>query len=115
MKKIFLSIFFTVITVSVVSNTAFADSIILPNETLTGKITYILSGLIEINTPCGSKSVTVNDPEKASNDIVITKNSKDNKINGNIYYLDRTTLEISTISGILRIDRSKVKDIILFK
>jgi len=114
MKKIFSTIFFTIIAISVLSNTAFADSIILPNETLTGKITYILSGLIEIKTPYGAKSVTVNDPEKSSNDIVVTKNSN-NKINGNIYYLDKTTLEISTISGILRIDRSKVKDIILFK
>jgi hypothetical protein len=113
MKKFILFIICTVIVISAVSK-ADADTIVLPNETITGKITYVLSNLIEMQTPDGQKSITRNDSDGTYKDIVITGISKKKKITGNIFYLDGNSLEISTPSGNLKINRCNVKDIILF-
>jgi len=115
MKKIILVVIFIAFIFSSFSNTASADSIVLPNGTITGKITYILSDFIEIRTAEGVKKISRNDSKGIHKDIVIAGIFKKNKITGNVYFLDENAVEISTVSGTLKISRYKVKDIILYK
>jgi len=115
MKKLILSIIFATFLLSAFPNLAKADSIVLSNETITGKITYVLRGLVEIQTSDGIKKITRSDSQGIYKDIVIAGIFKKKKIIGNVYYLDRNSVEISTASGNLQISKFKVKDVILYK
>ncbi|MDD3014381.1 MAG: hypothetical protein PHC34_11820 [Candidatus Gastranaerophilales bacterium] len=115
MKKISLAIIFTILFLSVFSDAANADSIVLPNGTLTGKINYVLTGLVEIQTAEGLKTINRSNSDENHKDIVLVGFFNKKKITGNVFYLDTSAIEIATSSGNLKINRLKVRDIILYK
>lgn len=100
---------------AVFSNEVFADSIVLPDTTVNGKILYVLDGFTEIKTIEGLKRFNRIGTTKSYNDIVIVGIFKKKKITGHIFYADDNTVEILTPSGNLKLSRFYAKNIILFQ
>lgn len=113
MKNNILAVILSSIMTLATQNIAKADSIVLPEGTITGKINYILGDLVEIQTLEGLKTITRNTSDHK--DIVIAGTLKKSKITGNIFYLDSNTVEVNTSSGSLKLSRFSAKEIIISK
>jgi len=91
-----------------------ADSITLDNgETITGKINHIVSGIVDIKTKDGIKTIIREVSENQARDIVEIGYFKKNKYLGYVFLLCDDILEMATPTGNLKINRFKVRNIIL--
>lgn len=111
--KIFVKIFIVFILIISTIQISRADSIVLQNETLKGKINYILGNLVEISTKDGVKKIPRTVEEIKIRDIIKVGFIKKKIITGKIFYADDDTIEMLTSSGTLKLHRFFVRDIIL--
>ncbi|MFH0702206.1 MAG: hypothetical protein V2B14_01535 [bacterium] len=114
MRKISAVLLILIVIFANKTQIAKADTIVLNNGvTVNGKIEYILAGFIGIKTKDGNKKIFRQVSKGKARDIVKIGFIKKKKVSGEIFYLDSYTLEITTASGNLEINRMWVRDITL--
>lgn len=114
MKKftIILTLFILIFTTAI--QAVKADSVMLPDGSVVkGKITTVLSGLIEVKTERGLKKVTREVAKGEARDIIEYGVILKKRLMGEVYFANDNTVEISTTTGNLSINRLWVREIIL--
>lgn len=93
---------------------AFSDTVVLQDGTqIEGHIDGILSDFVEIKTQNGLKQVHRKTLNGEARDIIEVGFFKKSKVSGEIFLLNRGTLEMRTPSGNLQLNRLKVRNILL--
>lgn len=110
MKKIFLS-FLPVILVLSFAGVGICDTVNVKQTTTSGKISYIVSGLIEIKTIQGEKKIWRSTAPNSSRDIVTFGFLNPQRISGEVFFFDEKSLDIKTHNGEVKIPRWKIRDV----
>ncbi|OGI17340.1 MAG: hypothetical protein A2287_10935 [Candidatus Melainabacteria bacterium RIFOXYA12_FULL_32_12] len=114
MKKVKLTLLSLILAFNIGIQAAKADSIMLPDgSVLKGKILTVLGGLIQIKTERGTKTVSRELAVGEARDIIEVGFLIKRRFMGEVYYINDNTLEISTPTGNLAINRLKVREVIL--
>ncbi|OGH97043.1 MAG: hypothetical protein A2104_09265 [Candidatus Melainabacteria bacterium GWF2_32_7] len=114
MKKVKSTLLSLILAFNIGIQAAKADSIMLPDGSiLKGKILTVLGGLIQIKTERGTKTVSRELAVGEARDIIEVGFLIKRRFMGEVYYINDNTLEISTPTGNLAINRLKVREVIL--
>jgi hypothetical protein len=114
MKKFILNLLSLALVFTVGMQSANADSVMLPDGAIVkGKIVTVLSGLIEIKTDRGLKKVSREVAVGEARDIVEYGFLIRKRLMGEVFFVNNSTLEITTPTGNLSMNRLWVRDIIL--
>ena len=111
--KYLLTLILTIFIFAFNTSISKADSVVLQNEMITGKIKYVLFGVIEITTKDGDKKILRSPNGSQIRDIIEVGFLRKKKISGEVTYLDDDFIEILTATSRLHINRIWVKNILL--
>lgn len=112
MKKIFLSFLLAIFTLSSASM-GICDTVNTKQISTSGKITYLVSGLIEIKTSEGEKKIWRKASNDSYRDIITFGIFHSKRVSGEVFFVDEKTAEVRTHNGDIKIPRWKIKDISL--
>lgn len=95
----------------IASDCAFSDTITTKHGTLQGKIKFAVKDFIEIKTNEGERKLWRNPNLHAARDVITVGFFKKKRISGELFIVDDQSVEIKTSTGVLKINRWKVRDI----